>query len=67
MSKRLIDLIPESLRADLISEILEDSTLLPMQKLKETLSSRESGGENIITDEETEEHIKTWAENERKK
>ena len=67
-NKRILDLIPESIRPDLIREVLEESTLqdlkmsevlkkVPLDKLRSTLQERE---EKPST-EELNADIEKWA------
>jgi hypothetical protein len=54
MSKKLLDLIPESIRTDLIKEILE---ITPIKDLRKALEERG----NEMSGEEAEEDINAWA------
>ena len=54
MSKKILDLIPESLRPDIVKEILSE---LSPAELRKALEERE----NSKTDKEIEEEIGAWA------
>jgi hypothetical protein len=56
MSKSILSLIPESVRADLIKEIISE---LSPAELRKAIEEKD----NNVTDED----IKTWAEKERAK